>query len=378
MIEPPTPRKTFCFDLDGTLCTNTWGDYECAQPLPWAIARVNALARAGHRIVILTARGTTTGIDWRERTEAQLADWGVCYHELILGKPEADVYVDDRTVNTRAWQYAEALALPTLEGTNAFTLPALRSATVVEVGRSFGGELFGARRHSEELLATAASHGILVTHTALEIWEAVGQAAKASRELLGDGDDLVFTLALSAPPHAAYVDTTEADPTPALTLGCRPLSQAAPGLRRFLGHSQGERLALAAGTRSNATPGMWLLALNSQGDLEDPMGGELVLARDGRLRIREAARGVAITFAVELAGRLGLVIERGEVTPAEVRDADEVMLVGMPFCVLPIARLDGDSVGADASGSLARGLLAEWSDSVGLDVAQQIERLAGV
>ncbi|MBV9818689.1 MAG: hypothetical protein JOZ07_10100 [Solirubrobacterales bacterium] len=53
-----------CFDLDGTLCTNTGGDHDGAEPFPWAIARVNRLAAEGHRIVVFTARGTATGIDW--------------------------------------------------------------------------------------------------------------------------------------------------------------------------------------------------------------------------------------------------------------------------------------------------------------------------
>jgi hypothetical protein len=50
----------------------------------------------GHTILIFTARGTQTGINWKELTEAQLADWRVSYSDLILGKPFADIYVDDR------------------------------------------------------------------------------------------------------------------------------------------------------------------------------------------------------------------------------------------------------------------------------------------
>src|SRR5918999_788747 len=101
--------KTFCFDLDGTLCSNTFGEYESAAPFPWAVARVNALAGAGHRIVIFTARGSATGIDWAERTRGQLEDWGVRYDDLVFGKPSADVYVDDRAVHTDAWRAAGAL-----------------------------------------------------------------------------------------------------------------------------------------------------------------------------------------------------------------------------------------------------------------------------
>ncbi|MDA2934000.1 hypothetical protein MYX82_06620 [Acidobacteria bacterium AH-259-D05] len=93
----------YCFDIDGTLCTNTNGAYEGAEPYPEVIVRVNALYDAGHRIVLYTARGSTTGIDWHELTVEQLRLWGVRYHELFLSKPNADFYVDDRAINLDDW-----------------------------------------------------------------------------------------------------------------------------------------------------------------------------------------------------------------------------------------------------------------------------------
>lgn len=76
-------------------------DYELATPLYDAIEDVQRLKRAGHTIIIQTARGAGTGKDWRKVTERQLAKWGVPYDELHFAKPWADVYVDDRAVN--AW-----------------------------------------------------------------------------------------------------------------------------------------------------------------------------------------------------------------------------------------------------------------------------------
>lgn len=102
---PDTP-KTICFDIDGCLCTQTAGDYEHAQPIQPAIALVNTLYDEGHRIVLHTARfmGRNANdvakahADGYEFTRAQLAAWGVRYHELVLGKPPAHVVVDDRAV----------------------------------------------------------------------------------------------------------------------------------------------------------------------------------------------------------------------------------------------------------------------------------------
>ena len=88
----------YCFDIDGTICTNTDGDYENAQPFPQVIAKISRLYEAGHKIIIHTARGSTTGIDWLEFTEKQLREWNVKYHKLITGKPYADFYIDDKGI----------------------------------------------------------------------------------------------------------------------------------------------------------------------------------------------------------------------------------------------------------------------------------------
>jgi len=65
------------------------------------IKLINDLYNQGHEIKFFTARGTTTGIDWRGLTESQLTSWGVQYHTLILGKPHADIYIDDKGKHDR-------------------------------------------------------------------------------------------------------------------------------------------------------------------------------------------------------------------------------------------------------------------------------------
>jgi carbamoyl-phosphate synthase large subunit len=89
----------YCFDIDGTLCNDTGGDYLKAEPRPEVISRLNELFDQGHTIIIHTARGATTGIDWRKTTEEQLKLWNVKYHHLVMGRPGADIYIDDKCVN---------------------------------------------------------------------------------------------------------------------------------------------------------------------------------------------------------------------------------------------------------------------------------------
>lgn len=87
---------TYCFDIDGTICYTEGSDYPNSKPITERIELINELFDKGHEIKFFTARGSVSGIDWRELTESQLAAWGVRYHILILGKPHADIYVDDK------------------------------------------------------------------------------------------------------------------------------------------------------------------------------------------------------------------------------------------------------------------------------------------
>lgn len=89
-----------CFDLDGTLCRTECGRYTESRPYPDRIAYVRKLYEQGHTIIIETARGTGTGINWHTLTEHQLRAWGVPYHRLRAGdKIHADMYIDDRAIS---------------------------------------------------------------------------------------------------------------------------------------------------------------------------------------------------------------------------------------------------------------------------------------
>jgi hypothetical protein len=97
---------TYVFDIDGTICTNTNGDYEYSEPISERINIINRLFDEGHTITFLTARGmgryeNNSSKSWTEFydfTTRQLQCWGVKYHSLFLGKPAGDIYIDDKGV----------------------------------------------------------------------------------------------------------------------------------------------------------------------------------------------------------------------------------------------------------------------------------------
>ena len=91
---------TLCCDIDGVLASLVPdNDYTKAQPLTATIAIVNRLYDSDCHIVLFTARGSKTGIDWQDFTRQQMERFGVRYHELKFGKPAADWYIDDKMIS---------------------------------------------------------------------------------------------------------------------------------------------------------------------------------------------------------------------------------------------------------------------------------------
>ena len=96
-------------DIDETICSHDRSDpsvlvdYEHAEPIYENIKKANKLYDQGNTIVYWTARGTVTGIDWTETTVKQFEKWGVKYHDLKFGKPNYDLFIDDKNMNTSDW-----------------------------------------------------------------------------------------------------------------------------------------------------------------------------------------------------------------------------------------------------------------------------------
>lgn len=99
---------TYVFDIDGTICTKANnGDYSTAIPLKDRIEIVNMLYEQGNTIIFQTARGmgrsgNSQAFAWEffeKDTKTQLTLWGVKFHSLYMGKPSADVYIDDKAID---------------------------------------------------------------------------------------------------------------------------------------------------------------------------------------------------------------------------------------------------------------------------------------
>lgn len=101
-------------DLDGTICPikEKDGSYKDLIPLEGAVERIKELKEAGYYIIISTARNMATQesnlgkviknvgkvtLDWLDKYE-------IPYDEIYFGKPNAQVYIDDRAIRFSEWK----------------------------------------------------------------------------------------------------------------------------------------------------------------------------------------------------------------------------------------------------------------------------------
>ena len=103
----------YCFDLDETICaTPSSRKYSEAVPYNSVIQKINELHDQGNEITIFTARGSTSGIDYRSLIIKQLSDWGVKFHKLIdKGKPSYDLFIDDKAICASVWREREGIRI---------------------------------------------------------------------------------------------------------------------------------------------------------------------------------------------------------------------------------------------------------------------------
>jgi hypothetical protein len=93
-------------DIDDTICyyeNNNNKDYSSAIPNYERIEIINDLFDKGNNITYWTARGTLTQIKWFEITYKQLIKWNCKFHELRMGKPAFDIYIDSKTITSNTY-----------------------------------------------------------------------------------------------------------------------------------------------------------------------------------------------------------------------------------------------------------------------------------
>ncbi len=136
---------------------------------------------------------------------------------------------------------------------------------------------------------------------------------------------------------------------------------------------------LAEMEASDVDPDALPVLLDMDGKVSEGTGANFFVVTGGTLRTprdNSTLQGVSRMTVMEIADTLGIPAVEDDLQPYDLYTADEAFFCSTPYCILPVGRIDNRRIGHDAPGPVTNQLLAAWSERAGLDIVDQLRRLA--
>ena len=117
------------------------------------------------------------------------------------------------------------------------------------------------------------------------------------------------------------------------------------------------------------------LLLDLDGNVTEFSGGNILIVTDGAIvspTTRNILPGISRQTVIELADELGIAFVERDIQVHDVCNADEAMEATTPFCLMPVTKINGMTIGNGHAGPVCQRLLELWGRKVGVDIVEQI------
>lgn len=135
-----------------------------------------------------------------------------------------------------------------------------------------------------------------------------------------------------------------------------------------LSHMLAELEAMQVGSRHMA------LLLDVQGYVAECTASSFFIVKDGKLFTSDPSNvlgSITREALLKLAAKVGIPAEERNITVYDVYNADEAMIAGTSFFLLPVREVNGITIGDKLPGLVTRHILRVWSKEIGHDIVGQ-------
>jgi len=273
--------------------------------------------------------------------------------------------------------------------------------TVTESTRTFRHQPFKLERHIARLYKSLKVTRIDPGHSLEEMLQISQEVLEANLSLLGPNDDCWLVHNISRGISVAGADPTK-QVSPATVMiftsfldlrdwagyytdGCHAvtaMSRAVPSQALDPRIKNRSRMAytLAEAEVKLVDPAAQGILLDIYGNVAENKGANVFLVNEKEIRTPTTANalaGVSRETVLELAQSAGIPVREMDLQMYDLYTADEIFFTSTPYCIMPATRFNGLPVGSGEVGPVAKRLLAEWSELVGMDIVQQgLDQLA--
>ena len=116
------------------------------------------------------------------------------------------------------------------------------------------------------------------------------------------------------------------------------------------------------------------LYLDIDGNISETGGSNFVIYRDGQVispRRNNILWGISLTVLTEILVEMGIPFIEQDIQTYDVVNADEAWVPTTPYCLGPVVRINGVSIGDGKPGPMWRRVLDHWSEIVGKDIYRE-------
>src|SRR5262245_14339405 len=309
--------------------------------------------------------------------------------------------IDDKTSHHLV--YINGALVPREEAKiSVFDSAVMLGDTVTESTRTFAHKPFKLEQHIARLYKSLKITRINPGMTSDEMLELSLHVLEANQHLLAPDEDCWLVHNISRGLSVAGADPT-IQHSPATIIiftqpmiltdwarfyveGCHavtPMSRAMPSQALDARIKNRSRMAytLAEIEVKLVDPQAQGILLDINGNIAENKGANFFIFADGMLKTpvtSNALAGISRATVLELAAELDIPTRECDLQPYDVHTADEAFFTSTPYCIMPATRFNGLPIGDGQVGSVAKRLLAAWSERVGVDiVAQGLKQIRG-
>ncbi len=136
---------------------------------------------------------------------------------------------------------------------------------------------------------------------------------------------------------------------------------------------------LADAEAGRSQPRASALVVDLQRRITETSSGNFFAVRDGAIVTPPPERclgGISQAVVKELASDLKIPYREADLVPEDLRQASEAFTSSTPYCLMPVASVNGQTIGPRVPGPVYQKLIVAWNDLVGLDIIEQIQQTA--
>lgn len=115
--------------------------------------------------------------------------------------------------------------------------------------------------------------------------------------------------------------------------------------------------------------------LDQFGNIAETGGSNFLIYKDGRVlspRNRNILWGVSLQTVKEIVTEMGIPFVEDDIMIYDAVNADEAWVTTTPYCIAPVSRFNGQTIGDGKNYPLFRRILAKWSEKVGKDLWDEV------